>query len=127
MRKILGMLLLASLINGCSSHPGIPVSDSQTLVMEGAVLAAGIRASNPALSHQDGASVADSSLYNEQSHPVTIYYRFYWYDEKGLEIHPTDKVRTLTLGSESGKKVQSTVFYPNASKVRLFLSLRSEF
>ena len=127
MRKTLGLLILALLINGCSSHPGIPVSDSQTLVMEGAVLAAGIRASSPALSQRDGATVARTSLYNEQQHPVTLYYRFYWYDEKGLEIHPIDKVQTLTLEPESGKQVQSTVFYPNASKVRLFLSLRSEF
>ncbi|MBS0847617.1 DUF1425 domain-containing protein [Citrobacter sp. JGM124] len=127
MRKTLGILLLALLMSGCSSRPGIPVSDSQSLVMEGAVLAGGIRASNPSLSYQDGATVAYSSLFNEQSHPVTLYYRFYWYDEKGLEIHPTDNVRALTLEPQSGKRVQSTVFYPNASKVRLFLSLRSEF
>jgi len=126
MRKTLGLFILALLISGCSSHPGIPVSDTQTLVMEGSVLAAGIRASSPTLSHRDGTSVAYTSLYNEQQHPVTLYYRFYWYDEKGLEIHPTDKVRALTLEPESGKQVQSTVFYPNASKVRLFLSLRSE-
>lgn len=127
MRKTLGLLILALLINGCSSSPGIPVSDSQSLVMEGAVLAAGIRASAPTLSQRDGVTVADTSLYNEQQHPVTLYYRFYWYDEKGLEIHPADNVRALTLEPESGKQVQSKIFYPHASKVRLFLSLRSEF
>lgn len=119
--------MLALFIAGCSSRPGIPVSDTQTLVMEGSVLAAGIRASNPTLSKRDGATVALSSLYNEQQHPVQLYYRFYWYDEKGLEIHPTDKIQTVTLEPDSGKPVQSTVFNPDASKVRLFLSLRSEF
>ena len=127
MLKTLGALLLVLLINGCSSRPGIPVSDSQTLVMEGSVLAAGIRASNPTLSHQDEVTVAQSSLYNEQPHAVRLYYLFYWYDEKGLEIHPIDKLQALTLEPRTGKQIQSRVFYPNASKVRLFLSLRSEF
>lgn len=126
MYKTVGLFLLVLFIAGCSSRPGIPVSDTQTLVMEGAVLTAGIRASNPTLSKRDGTAIALSSLYNEQQHPVRIYYRFYWYDDKGLEIHPADKIQVLTLDARSGKQIQSTLFNPDASKVRLFLSLRSE-
>ncbi|MCS3433620.1 YcfL family protein [Klebsiella sp. BIGb0407] len=126
MRKTIGPLMLVLAIAGCSSRPGIPVSDTQTLVMEGAILAAGIRASSPTLSQRDGTAVALSSLYNEKQHPVRLYYRFYWYDAKGLEIHPADKVQELQLDAESGKQIQSTLFNPDASKVRLFLSLRSE-
>ncbi len=118
--------MLVLFIAGCSSRPGIPVSDTQTLVMESAILAAGIRASSPALSERDGTATAISSLYNEKQHPVQLYYRFYWYDEKGLEIHPADKIQAVTLEAESGKQIQSTLFNPEASKVRLFLSLRSE-
>lgn len=127
MRKTVGLLMLVLLVSGCASRPGIPVSDAQALVMEGAVLAAGIRASSPSLSQRDGTAIALSSLYNEQTHPVQLYYRFYWYDKKGLEIHPVDKIQVITLAAESGKQIQSTLFNPDASKVRLFISLRSEF
>lgn len=127
MHKTLGFLILVLLMTGCSARPGIPVSDTQALVMEGAVLAAGVRASNPTLSQQHGATVAHASLYNEKQYPVTLYYRFYWYDEKGLEIHATDDVHATTLEPQSGQRVQSTIFNPDASKVRLSLSLRSEF
>ncbi|RJF54891.1 DUF1425 domain-containing protein, partial [Campylobacter coli] len=41
----LGMLLLT----GCRSHPEIPVSDAQSLVMESTVLAAGVTAEPPEL------------------------------------------------------------------------------
>jgi len=126
MRKTFGLLMLVLFIVGCSSRPGIPVNDTQTLVMEGAILAAGIRASSPTISQRDGTATALSSLYNEKQHPVQLYYRFYWYDEKGLEIHPADKVQALTLEAASGKQIQSTLYNPDASKVRLFLSLRSE-
>lgn len=37
-------LLAVTLLAGCSSHPEIPVSDQQSLVMESNVLAAGISA-----------------------------------------------------------------------------------
>ncbi|WP_299996564.1 DUF1425 domain-containing protein [uncultured Cedecea sp.] len=126
MHKTFGLLMLVLAIAGCSSRPAIPVSDTQTLVMEGAILAAGIRASSPTLSQRDGTAVAISSLYNEKQHPVQLYYRFYWYDDKGLEIHPAEKVQMITLEAASGKQIQSTLFNPDASKVRLFLSLRSE-
>lgn len=118
--------MLVWFIAGCGSRSGIPVSDTQTLVMEGAILAAGIRASRPILSQRDGTTVALSSLYNEKQHPVRLYYHFYWYNNQGLEIHPADKVQALTLDARSGKQIQSTLFSPDASKVRLFLSLRSE-
>ncbi len=50
LRTLLGACLAAGLLAGCSSHPEIPVSDQQALVMESSVLAAGISASEPAVS-----------------------------------------------------------------------------
>ena len=47
LRTLLGACLAAGLLAGCSSHPEIPVSDQQALVMESSVLAAGISASEP--------------------------------------------------------------------------------
>ena len=56
----LGLLLLA----GCRSHPEIPVSDEQSLVMESTLLAAGITAQAPTLTTSDIKPSAYSTLYN---------------------------------------------------------------
>ncbi|RPH23600.1 DUF1425 domain-containing protein [Buttiauxella warmboldiae] len=117
------MLLAVILLAGCSSRPAIPVNDGQTLVMEASVLAAGISAEKPEISTDNGATVTRSQLYNEQSKPVIISYRFYWYDAKGLEIHPLEQPRTVTLPAKSSVSVSSIASYPDARKVRLYLSL----
>lgn len=116
-------LLAAVLLAGCSAKPAIPVSDRQTLVMEAAVLVAGISAAEPDISSIDGAAVSRSELYNERSVPVVVNYRFYWYDAKGLEIHPLEKQRSVTIPSHTSVTVSSTASYPDARKVRLYLSL----
>lgn len=116
-------LMAAVLLAGCSAKPAIPVSDRQTLVMEAAVLVAGISAAEPDISSVDGAAVSRSELYNERSVPVVVNYRFYWYDAKGLEIHPLEKQRSVTIPSQTSVTVSSTASYPDARKVRLYLSL----
>jgi len=121
-----GMLGLILLSLGCRSQAGITVSAEQSLVMEASVLAAGIRASTPDLSKRDGKTQAAASLYNEQHQPVTLYYRFYWYDEKGLEIQPIEQTRSLVIPADSSRQVFSIAADPDASKVRLFLSVRSD-
>lgn len=117
------MLLAAVLIAGCGSRPAIPVNEQQALVMESSVLAAGISAEKPDISMLDGATVSQSELYNERSVPVTINYRFYWYDAKGLEVHPLEKPRSVTIPAKSVVTVSSTASYPDARKVRLYLAL----
>lgn len=72
----LGLLLLT----GCRSHPEIPVSDAQSLVMESTVLAAGVTAEPPELTASDIQPSASSRVYNERQEPITVHYRFYWYD-----------------------------------------------
>ncbi|HKM97544.1 MAG TPA: YcfL family protein [Buttiauxella sp.] len=123
--KINPLLLLLAIIFvvGCRSKPAIPVNDGQTLVMETSVLAAGISAEKPDISTDNGATVSRSQLYNEQSKPVIISYRFYWYDAKGLEIHPLEQARTVTIPAKSSVSVSSIASYPDARKVRLSLSL----
>ncbi len=117
------MLMAIILMAGCSAKPAIPVNDGQSLVMEASVLAAGISAEKPDISANNGATVARSELYNEQSKPVVISYRFYWYDAKGLEVHPLEKPHTITLPAKSSVTVSSIASYPDARKVRLYLSL----
>lgn len=115
----LGLLLLA----GCRSHPEIPVSDEQSLVMESAILAAGITAEQPVLTTSDIQASASSRLYNERQESVTVHYRFYWYDARGLEMHPLEAPRSVTIPAHSSVTLFGSANYLGAHKVRLYLYL----
>lgn len=115
----LGFLLLA----GCRSHPEIPVSDEQSLVMESTILAAGITAEQPALTTSDIQPSASSRLYNERQEPVTVHYRFYWYDARGLEMHPLEAPRSITIPARSSVTLYGSANFLGAHKVRLYLYL----
>ena len=115
----LALLLLA----GCRSHPEIPVSDEQTLVMESTLLAAGITAEAPALTTSDIQPSASSRLYNERQEPVTVHYRFYWYDARVLEMHPLEAPRSVTIPARSSVTLYGSANYLGAHKVRLYLYL----
>ncbi|CAM6290708.1 Uncharacterized conserved protein YcfL [Citrobacter sedlakii] len=115
----LGLLLLA----GCRSHPEIPVSDEQSLVMESTLLAAGITAQPPSLRTSDLQPSASSVLYNERQEPVTVHYRFYWYDARGLEMHPLEAPRSVTVPARSSVTLYGSANYLGAHKVRLYLFL----
>ncbi|EBI2149265.1 DUF1425 domain-containing protein [Salmonella enterica] len=115
----LGLLLLT----GCRSHPEIPVSDAQSLVMESTVLAAGVTAEQPELTASDIQPSASSRVYNERQEPITVHYRFYWYDERGLEMHPLEAPRSVTIPARSSVTLFGSANYLGAHKVRLYLYL----
>ena len=115
----LGLLLLA----GCRTHPEIPVSDEQSLVMESTILAAGITAEQPTLTTSDIQASASSQLYNERQEPVTVHYRFYWYDARGLEMHPLEAPRSVTIPAHSSVTLYGSANFLGAHKVRLYLYL----
>ncbi|ALD75607.1 MULTISPECIES: YcfL family protein [Citrobacter freundii complex] len=115
----LGLLLLA----GCRSHPEIPVSDEQSLVMESTILAAGITAEQPTLTTSDIQASASSRLYNERQEPVTVHYRFYWYDARGLEMHPLEAPRSVIIPAHSSVTLYGSANFLGAHKVRLYLYL----
>lgn len=115
----LGLLLLT----GCRSHPEIPVSDAQSLVMESAVLAAGVTAEPPELTASDIQPSASSRVYNERQEPITVHYRFYWYDARGLEMHPLEAPRSVTIPAHSSVTLFGSANYLGAHKVRLYLYL----
>ena len=94
-------LIVTLVMVGCSARPAIPVSEEQTLVMESSVLAAGITAEKPSLTISEIQSSASSTLYNERQEPVTVHYRFYWYDVRGLEMHPLEAPRSVTIPARS--------------------------
>ncbi|EDS7165705.1 YcfL family protein [Salmonella enterica] len=115
----LGLLLLT----GCRSHPEIPVSDAQLLVMESTVLAAGVTAEQPELTASDIQPSASSRVYNERQEPITVHYRFYWYDARGLEMHPLEAPRSITIPARSSVTLFGSANYLGAHKVRLYLYL----
>lgn len=119
----IAVLLVCVLLTGCGSHPEIPVGDQQTLVMESNVLAAGISAENPELSTSEIQSTATSRLYNERRDPVTVHYRYYWYDARGLEMHPLETPRTVTIPGRSSVTLYGSASNLGAHKVRLHLYL----
>lgn len=122
-RGCLAISLALLLLAGCRSHPEIPVSDEQTLVMESTLLAAGITAEAPALTTSDIQPSASSRLYNERQKPVTVHYRFYWYDARGLEMHPLEAPRSVTIPARSSVTLYGSANYLGAHKVRLYLYL----
>ncbi|MBJ9240798.1 YcfL family protein [Citrobacter braakii] len=115
----LSLLLLA----GCRTHPEIPVSDEQSLVMESTILAGGITAEQPTLTTSDIQASASSRLYNERQEPVTVHYRVYWYDARGLEMHPLEAPRSVTIPAHSSVTLYGSANFLGAHKVRLYLYL----
>lgn len=105
LRTLLGACLAAGLLAGCSSHPEIPVSDQQALVMESSVLAAGISASEPVVVATEIQATASSTLYNERQQPVTVHYRFFWYDARGWRCTPWRRRAPSCPGSLLGDVV----------------------
>ena len=117
------VLALAVLIVGCSSRPAIPVNEEQTLVMESSVLAAGIIAEAPSLTLSDIQPSASSTVYNERNQPIVVHYRFFWYDVRGLEMHPLEAPRSITVPANASVKLYGSANYLGAHKVRLYLYL----
>lgn len=119
----IALLLTALTLVGCGSRPAIPVANDQTLVMEANVLAAGITAEPPTLSTQEIQPSASSRLFNERTQPVTVHYRFYWYDSRGLEMHPLEEPRSVTIPANSSVMLYGNANFLGAHKVRLYLYL----
>ncbi|MGI3451294.1 DUF1425 domain-containing protein [Citrobacter freundii] len=122
-RGCLALSLSLLLLAGCRTHPEIPVSDEQSLVMESTILAAGITAEQPTLTTSDIQASASSRLYNERQEPVTVHYRFYWYDARGLEMHPLEAPRSVTIPARSSVTLYGSANFLGAHKVRLYLYL----
>ncbi|WP_130834724.1 YcfL family protein [[Erwinia] mediterraneensis] len=118
---LISLSLLLSL-SACSSKKPM-INTSQSLVMDSSVLSAGILTSEPTLTERDGQQRAGSVLYNQRETPVTVHYRFYWYDDKGLEIEPQEPPQQFTVPGYGSAEVVSQTGNLTASKVRLYLYL----
>lgn len=87
------------------------------------MLSSGITTDEPVMSEHEGQQRASAVLFNQQVSPVTVHYRFYWYDDKGLEITPFERPRTATVAANSKVEISSQTGNLTASKVRLYLYL----
>lgn len=122
MRLMASTLVTLALLTACSSER-TTINTSQSLVMESSVLSAGITTDQPTIAGSNGQQSAVSMLYNEQEHAVTLHYRFYWYDDKGLEIRPFEKVRSISVPAHGRVEISSLTGNLTASRVRLYLYL----
>ena len=118
-----GPLLAAVLLVGCGSHAEIPVGEQQTLVMESNVLAVGISADAPEVTASEIQATATSRLFNERQEPITVHYRFFWYDARGLEMHPLEPARSITVPAHSSVTLYGSANILGAHKARLYLYL----
>lgn len=122
MRASVTALTLLVALAGCSSER-TTINTSQSLVMESAVLSAGITTDEPSIGEREGQQRATTVLFNQQEKPVQVTYRFYWYDDKGLEILPFERPRTVTVPAHGNADISSQTGNLTASKVRLYLYL----
>ncbi len=94
--------------------------------MESSVLAAGISASEPAVVATEIQATASSTLYNERQQPVTVHYRFFWYDARGLGDASAGRApRTIAwaTGPLLGRAATPAAPISWAHKARLYLYL----
>ncbi|MBT9433473.1 DUF1425 domain-containing protein [Candidatus Sodalis endolongispinus] len=118
---VAALLLLA----GCSSGDhALIINNQQSLVMGSSVLSAGVTAAPPSLTTDRGQLSAYSLLSNDHPAPVTVHYRFYWYDAQGLDVIPFAATRTLIVPPNGQVRVQAVNGNPEAKHVRLYLSLQ---
>ena len=118
----LSTLPIVLCLTACSSEKPM-INTSQSLVMESSVLSAGIITDEPTLDENDGLKRATSVLYNQRETPVVVHYRYYWYDDKGLEITPQEPAQTVTVPAQGRIIATSQLGNLTASKVRLYLYL----
>ncbi|AOV97072.1 hypothetical protein A9798_08885 [Edwardsiella hoshinae] len=118
------ILVLPLVLAGCGSSARIPINAAQRLVMEPALLSAGVTAVAPQLVTRGLLRQAEAQVSygdGEGGEALTLHYRFYWYDRQGLELSPPAPPRSLTL--RAGERVTLTSFSrdPQARQVRLYL------
>jgi len=121
-RTIATMMTILAFLSGCSSDR-TTINTSQSLVMESSVLSAGITTDEPVISEHNGQQRASAALFNQQGTAVTVHYRFYWYDDKGLEILPFESPRWVSVPANGKVEISSQTGNLTASKVRLYLYL----
>lgn len=111
---------LCSLV-ACGSHPP-SITISQPLVMGSEVLSAGITADAPVI-NGDEAPAATTTVYNDRDVPVTIHYRYYWYDAQGLEVNHSGLTQSVAVPARGSSLLPSSSGSLSARQVRIYIYL----
>ncbi len=115
---------MTALLSGClSSHSDnkLYFNRQQAIIMEPSVLVVGIVAGQPTLEHNTNGTRATVMLSNTQSSPVSIRYRFYWYNEQGLEVSPAGHVNDVAILGDGDTEISADVPDKTISYVRVYL------
>jgi len=125
MRFALPIFAVLLSLAGCGQSPNKPltINDRQSLIMDPSVMTAGITGGRPVISDDKGRLRAQSVINNGQQHAVTVNYRFYWYDDQGLDILPFPDTRTVTVPAGTDVTLDSVNGNLEAKRVRLYLFL----
>ncbi len=121
MKKSVFAFVVLMALNGCSSHPpkGIKVDGvSQQVIFTDPELAQNLKILKLQTSHEQQSTRAKVYVHNTFSKTLTLNYRFYWYDDKGLEV--SDRLspwqqqsidsNDVAVISETSPKLQGTQF-----------------
>ena len=122
--SLLIAMCMTTLLSGClSSHSDnkLYFNRQQAIIMEPSVLAVGIVAGQPILEHHTNGTRATVMLSNTQSYLVSIRYRFYWYNEQGLEVSPAGHVNDVTILGDGDTEISADVPDKTISYVRVYL------
>lgn len=125
-RVVCGALsvLMALSVLACSSKPPVlTINERQTLVLDASLLAAGITASKPDLTQSSSGTQATAQLSNATAQPVTVNYRFYWYDASGLDVLPYEEVRRVVVPPQAMIRIAAAHPGQDIRQVRLYLFL----
>lgn len=120
-------LLLSTVIlslSGCiwGKNDGLVFNEQQSVIMEPSVLAHGVIVEQPVVSLDNYATVAKINMSNSQPKAVTVMYRLYWYDDKGLKVATShDLQQSIPATSSISIDAQSTS--PLARNVRIYVFL----
>lgn len=120
MKRVSVILIL--LLSACHSSTE-KINIAQPLVMEPDILSAGITADPPVIDSSNLQSNASARVYNDREKPVTLHFRYYWYDKQGLEIYPGQAVQTIEVPAHGEKLVSSVANSIMATQARLYLYL----
>ncbi|MFC3395284.1 YcfL family protein [Brenneria rubrifaciens] len=123
MMRCLSFLLMACVLAACSPPTALTINERQTLILDAPLLSAGITAGNPSLDSENGKRRASSVVSNHTEQAVTVHYRFYWYDDNGLEILPYDDAQTVVVPRGAEINIFSTRSNPDVRQIRLHLFL----
>ncbi|MBT0726606.1 YcfL family protein [Rosenbergiella australiborealis] len=121
MRVLCMALLVAIGTVSCSSKPAA-ITISQPLVMGPEVLSAGIIADAPVMNDEQ-APAATTRVYNDRDVPLTIHYRYFWYDQQGLAIPYSPRTQSIAIPAHSSSELLSSSGSVNARQVRIYISL----